>query len=234
MIPYLPGAKFKLILLSAMLSLAGHIHAADEVLFNNYGPRQWISMPASQGTAYASEFQTGNAATTLNSLAMYGYNYDPIAHSYSVSLWLGGDGRPFEFLTTFTPDSNTIEAASDGPTFGVITFTASEFSLASNTQYWLSVTLNEPNVGGGAAILTVGDDFSDEGSLFSVSTPPNMFFTPDAGETWYDTYGDFGPQNTMFLLNGTIAVPEPSTYAMMVAGVGMLLGLRRFRRERVS
>ena len=112
----------------------------------------------------------------------------------------------------------------------------------SGTQYTLTMTMELDPSGDGNLDVTstiVGDSLNNTGSM-SVSYVDTAPTTDGAGLS-FDTF-DIRPTNTnttanvfstsLFEVVETNVVPEPSTVLLVVAGLGMLLGLaRRHRRH---
>ncbi|MEQ1547464.1 MAG: PEPxxWA-CTERM sorting domain-containing protein [Chakrabartia sp.] len=107
------------------------------------------------------------------------------------------------------------------------------FTLASGQQYFI----------GGRDLINDGDSYVTSVSGLTVS--PQITFLGSAVSTRgsgfafpssinnITTGGRFGP-NFEFTDLGTGAVPEPATWAMMLAGFGMIGGAMRSRKTKVS
>jgi len=64
-------------------------------------------------------------------------------------------------------------------------------------------------------------------------SPADQAAITDIGfsEVYYNGYSSVGQINNL-TLTVTSVVPEPSTYAMMLGGLGMLLGMQKFRSRK--
>ncbi|WP_018411536.1 choice-of-anchor R domain-containing protein [Methyloversatilis thermotolerans] len=166
------------------------------------------SLSVSASDWLAISFQTGDVAYAgtglLASLALSNVSGTPqlsLYSSYGDSY--GSDLIPSSALATFS-----LSASDDDST----DFTLASVSLSAHTTYWL--VLSSP----GSADWSWSADGSYDGVLAS---------SDDAGDTWF-TEGSLYP--VRFAVS-TVAVPEPSSAALMLVGMTTLAGVarRRFR-----
>ncbi len=124
----------------------------------------------------------------------------------------------------------------------VSTGTKGATGYTSGTQYTLTMTMELDPSGNGDLDVTstiVGDSLNNVGSMSVSYVDPSP--TTDGAGLSFDTF-DIRPGNTnttanefdtsLFEVQQIQAVPEPSTVLLVVAGLGMMIGLaRRHRRH---
>lgn len=216
----------KLILLGiSMFLLTLPSATLGAVLFSNLGQ-------ASSGTAsgiattnqlVATDFLTGSSASNLTGITMRVRNNDTIAHLYTILLYsdLSGAPDPNGLLGTLALASNSVGAGGTD----LIGYSFFDFNLAANTRYWLALGIVEDSVSSSSAFVETASNSADFGSLFTVSTPPNMHYSSDHGASWAATSS---AQNGQFSLEG-ILVPEPGRASFLLVGCLVMI-LRRHRR----
>jgi hypothetical protein len=111
-------------------------------------------------------------------------------------------------------------AAAGGPVAGSIpnTYTASGLTLAANTSYWLAFT--DPGTGTGVANTQLNAPVTSGSGDFTLG---DTYVTANGGP-WSDEGQFFVP---LAGIDGTTAVPEPSTLALAILGGSSLLFRRR-------
>jgi hypothetical protein len=98
------------------------------------------------------------------------------------------------------------------------TFTTTGLTLAPDTTYWIvAEPLGEMEVGWADTVSSLGWACADTGS-YSLWGP------------WEPGQGTYGSTPSL-MVNGTTAVPEPSTYSLLALGFVALLGSLRLRRR---
>ncbi len=216
----LPRAALLLGALSLLVTGRG---AAGAVILSNLGQ----SPPGSggawvfdyQGDIAAIEFQTDSSTWTLTEANLkfadpaLGPNI-PIL----VSVAADNSGAPGAILDSSQQDAPL--------TPGLVAFPLSGVTLSPNTSYWLEAQLNLPVSLGSSgptwASLSPVSNATDPGSQWSVQ---GFDGSRDNGGTWFP----FG-RMAAFSLEAS-PVPEPSSTALVVAGMTMLLGFYRARQR---
>lgn len=194
------------------------------VLFSNLSQ-------ASSGTAsgiattnqlVATDFLTGSSASNITGITMRVQNNDTIGHYYTILLYsdLSGAPDPNGLLGTLGLASNTVGAGSTG----LIGYSFFNFNLAANTRYWLALGIVEDSVLHSSAFVETASNAADVGSIFTNSTPPNIYNSSDYGVSWAATSS---AQNGQFSLEG-ILVPEPGRASFLLVGCLVMI-LRRHR-----
>jgi hypothetical protein len=150
----------------------------------------------------------------------------PDTTSWEISFWAALGGPPEVFLQSHTlPVANVRRTVVGGTTFDLpptvpVTLYSFEADLTTpfladpGTTYWLSVSSNSPTFdplwswfqGTGGDWITIQDELPGGSSFIR-------------------------PGDRAFSLEGQ-AVPEPSTLALLFAGIGVTLGYGRVRRQR--
>ena len=209
--------NFKKSLLAAALAGASIVsvnaHAIDTVMTVSSG-QFGMGFFTGGGFLPITSFGTGAADITDQ--------YNPAGWDTSVGQTTGvaapGAIASFAFGTGATDQVNTYTTGGTGfPVFtGSLTNGATTFDFSSFTANWGGTVFNQGNA---AAALTLSN-CSAAGCDYSMA--------------WQSTIvgGPFGGQTGSWVLGGTIAaVPEASTYGMMIAGLG-LVGFVARRRAR--
>lgn len=161
------------------------------------------------------------SASTITGVSFTGgyFNGSPAAISqFTVKFYANNAGQPGSVLSTVGIVGNGSESGCSAVTTGTVcSYNVSvNFAAAAGTQYWMSIV---PDIGfppqWGWASGTGGDGQSVQDFLGTRSVLPN---------------------DMAFTLTGTVnapAVPEPATWAMMIAGFGLVGGAMR-RRQTVA
>lgn len=178
----------------------------------------------------ADDFQLTQEASLQSITWWGGYRSDPSpTDSFLINLYADDGGKPGSLLQAINV-GNAASRTSTGsfvnppdysdpfsPFPGRVEFQYSfnlsaAFPLHADTHYWLSI-INSPST----------DSWLWENSINS----PN----PDAQRSLMGgAWGAYGGYNTAFSLGLVSAVPEPETYAMLLAGLG-LLGFMMHRKK---
>lgn len=106
---------------------------------------------------------------------------------------------------------------SAAPNVQALTFALPSFSLAANTTYWFGIHL--------------AADYASRNDIYWITTSSTgrggMESESGTLNNWLDNNN-----NHAFLLSNVAAVPEPETYAMMFAGLGVLGFMGRRNKTR--
>ncbi len=179
------------------------------------------------GTVAIATSTVGSASTaTGGTLAVQGAANTPSALTVLNSLTLPG-------TTTLSLDITGTTAGSSGTAggFSQVFVSTGTVTLGSN----IALTLN------GYAPSTAGDTFdiiNNAGGSAVVGTFANAVPDPFGGNTPQVVFGNVtfdisyasGPTGNDVVLT-VVAVPEPGSLAAVISGLGMLVGLQRFRRR---
>jgi hypothetical protein len=119
-------------------------------------------------------------------------------------------------------DSTVTSGSSEVYTFDPTTWTGS-VALAPSTEYWITLTSVTPNA------VIWGGNFNSTSAGFGVTNTQGLYgntTSPASGITYYDA-STGGTYN----MEIQVAVPEPSTYVMALAGLACG-GYSMFRRRK--
>ena len=171
-------------------------------------------------------FASGTTGTGFT-LTLYGY-----------STAAGSQSSATPVTTTLFTDPTFALNNSNGtsPTYANYTFTpTTATTLTAGMTYWLVVTDTDDT--GNASLAAVYWNGSASGNFSNaVATQISVSGTQGAG-TYYSSdtaRGDFFNKSSNtgdFTLNGTAAVPEPSTWVLGMVGLGLLALRLRSRRQ---
>jgi hypothetical protein len=171
-----------------------------------------VTAPYQNGSNFGTKavgFLTGASALLLDDIQVALGGHDSSGGTLTFTLNADASGVPGSFIATIGT-SPTI--AGFGPTAAYTLTPAAPLLLAANTTYWIEVA-------------------------FPAGAPPawdrtNPQIAPSSGLATFigyaiDSGGGFAPSTTFnaIIVEGraiAAAVPEPETYAMMLAGLGLL------------
>lgn len=211
-------ARFVPLALATALALSSAAISAATAVSNIVGG---TSFPAFNGTnqtvGWGFTVDAGDGVT-VSALGWFDPSADtPLSQSHQVGIWTAA-GVLVRSVTVET-DSSFV----DGFRYAATT----PFILAGSTSYLIGGAITSPFTDpytAGASSFVLASGLSFNGSARSGSS---------SGFTFPDTVtlgnGRFGP-NFVFTPNVVNAIPEPSTYALMIAGLG-LVGVARLRRK---
>ncbi|MBM6577734.1 PEPxxWA-CTERM sorting domain-containing protein [Microvirga sp. SRT01] len=210
-------------LLAASLVLMSATPAFAATVYNNGGP---TITSGNETTAWVqAETFSFDAATVIGGAGVYlgGFgNVNAYDGAFQYFIFADGAGTPGSVLATgaVSPtitDSGTPWAG--GGNAYLFQFSFADFAAAANTTYHFGIHAS------GA-----GDYNRDE--IYWVTTDLNRTNTgiESFGGT-FDNWTDNGNEHAFFLTDGVAGVvPEPTTWAMMIGGIGMVGGAMRRRR----
>lgn len=211
--------------LAMMLANGQRALAVDIDIFNSIAgetsPYSGANFVLNSGDLFAQQIQTTSANTIINSLSLaLGSQVPGSAGSYNISFYTSVADAPGVLISGSTlsgnvallPDSTNINA--------LATFTGLNINLPTATKYF--VVLNNFS----------GSGFSlNWAQTTTVANPyPNLIWGLDVGSSGFVNGTQNVGTNPFLLRVTTAAVPEPSTWAMMVVAAGTLAGVGYRRR----
>lgn len=206
--------------LMALVS-ASNVNAADVIIESQQSAGQ-VAPFIPVETVIAQSFQQG--ASNISGAAVY---LDPTyfpsnSLEINISLWSS--------LPSSDPDMSALASGSatldEGNWFKA---TWNPWNVASSaTTYYLVVTSNEEvGLSAGNFLLPGEPDLYGKGQLYFSSALRNPYVTLDDNDGGYDLVF------RTYAYESTAPIPEPETYAMMLAGLG-LLALARRRKQKAA
>lgn len=203
---------------------------AQVILFDNFTPGAGNSVPtgASDGSQWlyndsglrtAEQFKNSNASALQLTSVTLGLQLldstDPT--NFSLNLYSDSGGQVGSLIQTLTTGTSSI---SSNPT--AITFAApAGITLAAGTSYWIEMQPNTLNTSDASNNNNVAWYISQSSVISNF-----MIQRFDAsGAPGFDIYGiaTTGPD----MIVDAAPIPEPSTWTMLVGGLGLMLVFRR-------
>ncbi|HEY1863019.1 MAG TPA: choice-of-anchor R domain-containing protein [Roseiarcus sp.] len=206
---------FKRGLACAVLALTpfSSISANAAYLYNN-------NDVISGGTADASildngplgnSFSTGPGGYTLTAVDLLVLANDPgDGGSFTVSLLNDNSTQPGSTIATDTIADSTLSTS-----LSIVSAPFSSIALAANTRYWIELSTTTGSLEWSYSAINDGIGVGNEYNFYAGSVSANNSFTP-----------------YQMSIGTASAAPEPSTWALMLAGFGGLGFVRRYRRSR--
>ena len=228
----------------AMLAALGHSASAQILSYASTGSHLGLGGTSSGGVGGREMgFTMGTSSYSVTSVALpLAFASGLSSTSFTLTLYgyssAAGSSDSTTPLTTtlFTNPTFTYNNTSTTPTANYISYTftpTTALTLTAGMTYWLVVSDTDNS---GSSLPGVYWRGSTSGN-FSNSVATQITATGTGGE-YYSTTGALGnfpltsnsPNNGDFTINGTLAVPEPATWALGI--MGALLLMRRLRSQR--
>lgn len=212
---------------AAFNSATGNSYTGGTVLGNNVGAL-YVNNTSGSGTGAGAVSIGATSAATFSTLAG-SFN---ISGAASIAGHLSpGNGAG---LTAATAGTNSIGTENFGSSLALASATTSALTmeLASNSSFDRITVAGAFTLNGTVNVLTIGGYVAQPGDTFDLVD----WGTINVGTFTVNTSGAAanGTWDTSnFATNGTITVvvPEPSTWAMILSGTGLLGAAMRFRRR---
>ena len=200
----------------AAIALAGAANAA--VVYNNGGPNSTAGNDATEWVQ-AEDFNLGTA-TTLDKAGVYLAGYSGMGNwDGQLNWWIFGDaGGPASILasgsaTPVATDSGTPWCC--GGNAYLVEFSLNNFHAAAGTTYWLGIHAQD-------------NGNWNRSNIYWVTTAGNN--TSTGHESMNGTFDNWYNNSNEHAFYLTSAVPEPATWAMLIAGFGLVGATLRRRR----
>ena len=205
---------------SAALGVVLCTTASAQIYFYNIDEPDDAGAPIGVSKGAAQRFITGPDSYTLHSITLKLSNAGDSPAVLTTRLFSDRNGYPGSSLTEF----GTALLAASAPVDNVV-FTNTGLTLDPNTTYYLvlsSSTDNSPQIRMTTSLVSSGP-FTTANTCdpYGGQTSPN-------GRNWYNVYNRF----LMVMSDGAVHAPEPSTFALALAGLGGLVIAFRRRRSR--
>jgi hypothetical protein len=222
--PVLCRFSLKSVGIFALMLTFGVLRSEGAILISTLGQSTGGGGPfESTGRLYATDFLTGSLPSSITTLTIQAHNDAAAPHTLLAEVWSNVSGNPGSILDAFDT-SITVS-----PFAGSSTYVASDagIALSASTIYWLVLRTGEnPGLGGRLVVdITSGQDVN-AGGIYSGVFTTQFKIQPNAGDGFINN-SDFTP---IYQLEGNAAVPEPSTFSMLISSLGVL-GLWFSRRS---
>jgi hypothetical protein len=200
----------KIIGLSVAMALtaAASAASADTIALDFTGGTAYGFVTDPQPNTVGWAFSLGDAVN-VTKLGFYDLGGDGLAVSHQVGIW---NNNQTLVASGTVVSSDVLQAGFRWTDISPVTLAAGSYrigALVSSDDYYYSQ----------AGTVTTATPVTYGGGAFTTGT----FAYPD--QSSYTTMGRFGP-NFQFV---TAAVPEPSAYLLVIAGLGVVAGIRRKR-----
>lgn len=181
----------------------------------------------------ADNFTVTGAGWLVDTLDFYAYQTNATTFSYTNVVWSIVSGSN---LTTGIVVASGTTGVTSG---GIVGYRVSSTTLTSTARPIYRINADIPNVTLGAGIYWLTWSLTGSASFSGPFVPPTVAGSGDAqqntGSGWnvLSDGGSLATAELPFSINGTVvAVPEPMSAALMLAGIVGLWGLNRQRATR--
>jgi hypothetical protein len=230
-------------LLVALLGLLSiNASNAQILLFNNFNPDNSLTQASGNGSAWeysatnpygfttAEEFTVAPGTNyTLDSvtlgLEIDQYRQDADPSNFAVQfLSTNNDGTPGAIIATLATGTSSLTNQLSAVTFNSV----GDIVLDGGSSYWVKVT---------PLTINTASTANNEAVVWWYTTQPvastsSIQYINNSGI--YDTYQGSGSGGYMQVLGTSQSVPEPSTWAMLLGGLGLLaFWHKRTRQARI-
>ena len=193
----------------------------------NYAPLQQLQTDLTNNTVAKYNWITPNQFNDMHSTLTGGFTYNGVHYTGDAASIAQGDN----FLSLVIP---MIEASQAFQNNGLIVIwnDETEGDKTSTAGFTSTEIVISPLAKGNAYTNTIGYDHSSD-----LRTMQEIFgIDPNTGTPWIGDAANVPDLSDLFKDNAVAAVPEPSTWAMMIVGFAGLgfLGLRRSHRPAVA
>ena len=179
----------------------------------------------------AETFTTGGASTPVSSVVVDVTGYGPLAYDpldrTTVEIW---NGSHSSLLASYTPQAGqSITGLRNDITF----VSSTSLVLDPSTQYWVAVrgaADQYPESTGTSMFCYAGFCGGGSYDVTGTGSIPLLWDVVDTYAGWSQAPYDYGRLPFTFAVNGVDAVPEPSTWAMMILGFAGI-GFIAYRRK---
>ncbi|MEO8811521.1 MAG: PEPxxWA-CTERM sorting domain-containing protein [Caulobacteraceae bacterium] len=215
---------------SALVALVATTAAASTIVYDNGGVAAGANGNETVAWVQAEDFSFATA-TTIDGAGVYiastnGFQASDGQFQYDIFADNGGSPGPAPIATgavTPTITDTGISWCCGGNAFLYKFQLASSFNAAAGTKYWLGIHAGAPS------------NFTRD-EIYWVATAANATETghESLGGT-FNNWSDNGIEHAFYLTGGAGGVPEPATWAMMLAGFGLAgASLRRRPATKVA
>jgi hypothetical protein len=159
-----------------------------------------------------------SSAATLSSFDFYAIGNTTASLQLNVAQWIGGTGTgsgPYSVgMPLLTTTGSAVETYNSTGGFTTLDFSNLNLSLNANTKYIAYLTSSDPTVTG---IQLSRTQTSQDISGFGLG---NGYISTIPGNGWQLPFSGSGFLSLQY--TAITAVPEPESYAMLIAGLGLI------------
>jgi hypothetical protein len=209
--------KFCFVVLCCISVAANAVSATGQVVADDFYS---VYVGNATGTDLTKVNGSGTATTWQGQGALFNFNVDPGQYIY-VAAWDSADfGPPHAWIGQFNVGAST---------------------LLSNTTDWVSkfqVNVKDPTVGQVTSLIQDGSSWGGMAASMPNGSSPygSRIGGSPASFVWHDSFGGASASESGYALFRTnvaavAAVPEPETYALLLAGLGVMGFVARRRKQ---